>query len=283
MTRTKTYILTAVSAVLYIFLAWAFADGLFKLDNLFSGEYYAEYTILSYALLAFIIGAGVLQARRLPAEGVKIEATTNTTRGQADDPSFWKLLLGNAYFAVLWLPVRFFVGQEWLAAGEHKVRDAAWMDGSGTALVAPGEPVGFWERIVVIPEQGRPAITYAWYRDFIQWMIDNDWAGTMARVIAVGELLVGIGLIVGALVGIAAFFGTLMNFNFMLAGSASTNPVLFAIGVFLVLGWKVAGYFGIDRVLLPTMGAPWKAGSLITERKVTVMAEPVAPGTVAHA
>jgi len=48
-----------------------------------------------------------------------------------------------------------------------------------------------------------------------------------------------------------------LNFNFQLAGSASTNPVLFGLGVFLVLGWKVAGYWGLDRVLLKQFGTPW--------------------------
>ena len=55
----------------------------------------------------------------------------------------------------------------------------------------------------------------------------------------------------------AAFFGALMNMNFMLAGSASTNPVLFFLAVGLMLGWKVAGYYGADRVLLPLVGIPW--------------------------
>jgi thiosulfate dehydrogenase (quinone) large subunit len=280
MTRTKTYILTAVSAVLFIFLNWAFADGRFSLDSFWAPvgsdgiTVIAESSLLTYLLLAAIIGAGALQASRLPAKGVKVEPVKDTSPGQADDPALWKMLMGNAYFAVLWLPVRFFVGHEWLAAGEHKIRDDAWMSGEGTALVVPGEGMGYWERVVLIPEQGRPAITYGWYRDFIQYMIDQGWQGWFAQLIAVGEFLVGIGLILGALVGIAAFFGTLMNFSFMLAGSASTNPVLFGLGVFLVLGWKVAGYFGLDRVLLPTLGAPWKAGSLIKEHKVTVMHEP---------
>ena len=43
---------------------------------------------------------------------------------------------------------------------------------------------------------------------------------------ACGELLIGIALIVGALTGIAAFFGGFMNWNFMMAGSASANPLL---------------------------------------------------------
>jgi thiosulfate dehydrogenase (quinone) large subunit len=52
----------------------------------------------------------------------------------------------------------------------------------------------------------------------------------------------------------------------MLAGSASTNPVLFAISVFLILGWKVAGYLGIDRVLIPALGTPWKPGRIFPHR-----------------
>jgi len=55
---------------------------------------------------------------------------------------------------------------------------------------------------------------------------------------------IGVLLIIGAFVGIAAFFGAFMNFNFMLAGSASTNPVLFTLAIALMLAWKIAGYYG---------------------------------------
>jgi thiosulfate dehydrogenase [quinone] large subunit len=256
-TRSKTYILTAISVVLFIFLAWAFADGLFSLDNLFSGEYYSEYTIITYILLALIVGAGYLQAQRLPPEGVATPVTRETgTPGQTDDPTVWKLLMGNVYWSIFWMPIRFFVGLQWLQAGEHKVRDDAWMDG-GMALK------GFWERAVAIPEPpGRAAITYTWYRDFLQYMLDNEWYTWFAKLVAVGEFLIGLGLIVGALVGIAAFFGTLLNFSFMLAGTTSSNPVLFGLTVFLVLAWKVAGYWGLDRWLLPALGAPWNFGTL---------------------
>jgi thiosulfate dehydrogenase [quinone] large subunit len=270
MTRTKTYILTAVSAGLYIFLTWAFADGLWKLDNFwlpqtngvtsFSGS-----TLFTYLLFIAIIGAGIYQAQKLPAEGVDIAPQQATTPGQTDDPVFWKLLLGNVYLATLWMPLRFFIGRQWLTSGEGKIRNDAWMDG-GSALQ------GYWERAVAIPEApARPLITYGWYRDFIQYMLDNSWYTWFAKFVAIGEVLVGIGLIVGALVGLAAFFGTLMNFNFMLAGTVSTNPILFGLGVFLVLGWKVAGYFGVDRYLLPTLGAPWSFGTLFKGQGIGVM------------
>lgn len=250
MTRNRAYALTAISAGLYVLLAWIFADGLFSTGNFVNTDVLSSSSLLSYALLATIVVAGVYQARQLPAAGVDLTTATETGHGQVDDPVSWKLLLGNTFFSLIWMPVRFFVGQEWLTSGEGKVRNDAWMDG-GSALQ------GYWERAVAIPEQGRPAITYGWFRDFLDYMLRHEWYTWFAKVVAVGEVLIGLGLIVGALVGIAAFFGTVMNFNFQLAGSASTNPVLFGLGVFLVLAWKVAGWWGLDRWLLPMFGTPW--------------------------
>jgi thiosulfate dehydrogenase (quinone) large subunit len=73
---------------------------------------------------------------------------------------------------------------------------------------------------------------------------------------------VGVGLLLGALTGLAAFGGALMNMSFLLAGSASTNPVLFTLAIGLILAWKVAGYYGLDRFLLPMLGTPWHPGVL---------------------
>ena len=92
----------------------------------------------------------------------------------------------------------------------------------------------------------------------------------MNQVIIFGELAVGVGLIVGAFVGVAAFFGAFMNLNFMLAGTTSSNPVLFGLAVLLMLGWKVAGYYGLDRVLLPVVGTPW-------ERTIPALVAPAPP------
>jgi len=252
MTKSRTYTLTAVSAGLFALLCWVFADGLFT-GRLWNSEAIFSSSIWTYLMLAAIVAAGVYQARQLPSGGVETTSTPESrATGQVDDPVTWKLIMGNAYWAIIWMPVRFFVGLEWLSAGEHKVRDDAWMNG-GTALK------GYWERAIAVPE-GRPsspAGTYAWFEDFIRYMVNHEWYTWFAKIVAIGEVLVGVGLIVGALVGIAAFFGTLMNFNFQLAGSASTNPVLFALGVLLVLAWKVGGYWGADRFLLTRLGTPW--------------------------
>ena len=259
MTQRGTYILTAVAAGLYLFLTWAFADGLYSLSNLWNSDEYSGSSLFTYALLAAIILVGIRTARNMPIEAETGVERHETAPDEIPDPVFWRRLLGSVHFALFWLPLRFFIGREWLTAGEHKVRDDAWMDG-GTALQ------GYWERAVAIPEQGRPSITYGWYREFLQYMLDNEWYSWFGPLIAVGEVLVGVALIVGALVGISAFLGTLMNFNFQLAGSASSNPVLFGLGVFLVLAWKTAGYIGLDRYLLPYLGAPWQPGKLFTGR-----------------
>ena len=75
---------------------------------------------------------------------------------------------------------------------------------------------------------------------------------------AYGELLIGIGLILGAFTGVAAFFGGLMNWNFMMAGSGSTSPLLFVVAVGLILAWKVSGTIGADFFLLRWIGTPWR-------------------------
>ena len=38
------------------------------------------------------------------------------------------------------------------------------------------------------------------------------------------------------------------------------NPLLLMLGIFLVLAWKVAGWYGLDRYLLPLVGTPWTWG-----------------------
>ena len=88
---------------------------------------------------------------------------------------------------------------------------------------------------------------------------------------ALGEIAVGLGLLVGALTGIAAFFGATMNMSYMLAGSTSVNPVMFAFTIGIILAWKVAGWYGLDRYLLPLLGVPWH------RRAVVPAAEPAAP------
>jgi len=66
-----------------------------------------------------------------------------------------------------------------------------------------------------------------------------------------GEFLVGLGLILGTLTLTAAFFGLLMNFMFLFAGTVNTNPWLLLLGMLVVVAGTNAGRFGLDRYVLP--------------------------------
>jgi len=172
---------------------------------------------------------------------------------EVEGPAFSRYLFSNTRAGLFWLPIRIFISFEWIEAGWHKLTGAGWVDG-GSALL------GFWKGAVAVPAApGKPPITFEWYRTFLQTLIDNHAQGWFAWLITLGELAIGIGILVGALVGIAAFFGATMNMSFLLAGSASTNPVMFAFEIGLILAWRVAGYYGVDRYLLPRLGVPWHA------------------------
>jgi len=168
------------------------------------------------------------------------------------DPPIARFLFSDTRLALLWLVVRLYVGYAWLEAGLHKVQDPSWV-GGGTALK------GFWLSVTKIPvPPARPSITFDWYRGFLQILLDAGAYTWFGKVIAFGETAIGIALILGAFVGVAAAAGAFMNMNFMLAGSASTNPVLFILAIGLVLAWKTAGFIGLDNILLPLLGTPWR-------------------------
>lgn len=182
-------------------------------------------------------------------------------RTPVTDPVLVTRMFNTTQFAWLWAILRVYLGYSWLTAGWGKVTGKGWVDG-GAALK------GYWTSAVRVPEPpGKPAITYDWYRNFIQTLLDKEAHTWFGPLVAYGEVLVGICLILGILTGFAAFGGALMNFNFMMAGTASTNPVLFLIAVLLLLAWKTAGYLGVDRWLLPMVGTPWKNNAKVTPRR----------------
>jgi len=166
------------------------------------------------------------------------------------DPPIARTLFGDTRFSWIWLVARLYLGYSWLTSGFGKLSNPAWTD-SGSALKS------FWANAVAIPAQGKPPITFDWYRDFLTMLLNGGHYTWFAKLVILGELAIGTALILGAFVGIAAFFGAFMNWNFMMAGTTSVNPVFFTISIFLILAWKTAGYIGLDRWILPVLGTPW--------------------------
>ena len=70
----------------------------------------------------------------------------------------------------------------------------------------------------------------------------------------------------GLFTGLVALLLAFLNFNYMLAGSAGLNPVFLVLALLLVVAWKVAGWWGLDRFVLPALGPPGHPGSLFRRR-----------------
>ena len=192
-----------------------------------------------------------------------------TRKGEiVQDPPFLMKLLSDPRAAWLFLPLRIWLGYQWVSASLHKISSPDWVV-TGNALK------GFWTGAVAVSATGKSAITFDWYRSFLQYMLDIQAYTWFAKLVAYGELLIGIGLILGAFTGFAAFFGGLMNWNFMMAGSASTNPLLFVAAVALILGWKVAGYIGADYFLLRWIGTPWHSKPAVPVTPATILPAPM--------
>ncbi len=184
---------------------------------------------------------------------LKVEKVTDAQgRVLIQDPPVARFLFQGTVAAWFWLALRVWVGWEWFEAGLEKFETTAWMGPTGEGIL------GFWTRAAAVPAApAKPLITYDWYRAFLQLLIDSNAAPWFSKVIVFGEIAVGIGLILGAFVGLAAAGGLAMNMAFMLAGTTSTNPVLAMLSIVLILAWKNAGYYGLDRFLLPALGTPW--------------------------
>lgn len=163
--------------------------------------------------------------------------------------------------AWLWLIVRVYVGWEWLVAGWAKVNNPAWVGSE-----AGGAMKGFLSGALQKTGGAHPDVQW-WYADFVQnYAINNTFV--LSHMVAFGELLVGIALILGIFVGIAAFFGAFMNMNFLLAGTVSANPIFLLLGILLLMAWRVAGWYGLGRYAVPLLGTPWRAGTLFGGNKI---------------
>lgn len=181
--------------------------------------------------------------------------------GLPRDPLFAEFLSSSTGSSSFWFTVRMYLGFTWLTAGIEKLLSPAWLN--GVALK------GFWTFASTPPKDPtHAAVAYEWYRQLLHFMVQNQWYTWFTYFVIFGEILIGLGLLFGGLTGIAAFFGALLNFSFGLAGSAGVNPLLLVLAILVVWSWKVAGWYGIDRYLLPRLGTFWQPGTFFQPKPV---------------
>ena len=172
-----------------------------------------------------------------------------------EDPPVARALFGHVRWAWIWLILRLYAGWVWLQAGWEKLHDPTWVGAkAGTALS------GFVNHALTETSGAHPNVQ-GWYGSFLQHTV-LPYTAVWSHVVSWGEFLVGVALILGIFAGIAAFFGAFMNMNYLLAGAVSTNPILLVIAILLVLAWKTAGWWGLDRWVLPALGTPWRPGAV---------------------
>ncbi len=158
--------------------------------------------------------------------------------------NFSRLFFEDTHLAPIWFIVRVYVGWQWLLAGYEKVINHVWVgDKAGIAL--KGFLVG-----VLAKASGPHPDVQVWYAAFINGFVIHHLA-LFSYMVSFGELLVGIGLILGAFTGVAAFFGAFMNMNYLLAGTVSTNPILLVLEILIILARRPAAHFGLDRFIGP--------------------------------
>jgi thiosulfate dehydrogenase (quinone) large subunit len=176
-----------------------------------------------------------------------------------EEPAFSRWLFGSSKAAWIWLIARLWLGWEWLQAGWSKLfggnitwkfwnwGDAAysltghgnigWVrsgtvateDGGQRTLQVGDAVAGFARGALERGTAGEhPDIAYSWYVSFLEWVRDT------------GHTVLGF------------------------AGSAGVNPAMIAVAGVLILAWRNAGWYGLDRFLLPKLGTPWHRGELFT-------------------
>jgi thiosulfate dehydrogenase [quinone] large subunit len=174
---------------------------------------------------------------------------------QIPEPKLAQLLFADTRLTWMWLIIRIYVGWAWLEAGWSKFNNPAWAGSeAGTALT------GFLNGALKKTTGLHPDVQ-GWYGDLIQNVALPN-AEALSYIVTYAEIAIGVLLIAGLFTGIAAFFGSFMNMNFLLAGAVSTNPILLFLQLFLVLAWRVAGWVGLDRYALPALGTPWQSGKI---------------------
>jgi len=151
----------------------------------------------------------------------------------------------NVWAAAAVTLIRLYAGWQWMHHGWEKLTGG--FDASGFLQNAAAHPVA---------DKATQAVLFPNYTHFIQhFALPN--VKLINFLVPLGEFLIGLGLIVGGLTLTAAFFGMLLNFLFLFAGTVSTNPWLLLLGFIVFTAGANAGRFGLDGYVMPMLYRAW--------------------------
>lgn len=160
--------------------------------------------------------------------------------------------------APLWLLARLYLGYDFLMAGWSKMANPVWF-GSDAGAALTGFINGAVAKTACaanVPAALCHPDVQMWYASFLQGTVLPH-AMVWSNAVVVGEIAIGLGLIVGLLTGTAAFFAFFMSLNFLLAGTVSTNPIIISLALPLIAARRVAGHLGLDHWFRPFCRRYW--------------------------
>jgi thiosulfate dehydrogenase (quinone) large subunit len=152
---------------------------------------------------------------------------------------FINFLRQNKKVSIFLALLRIYLGYTWVMAGWGKIAGGQF-DASGFLQGALANAIG-----------EHPAVQGWWAAFLNNIAIPNVEAFNF--LIPWGELLVGLGLLIGCFTKTAVFFGMAMNFSYMFSGTTSTNPQLVLLSIFILVSAMNAGRYGVDGIIMPTL------------------------------
>ncbi|EKQ55796.1 MULTISPECIES: DoxX family membrane protein [unclassified Clostridium] len=152
-------------------------------------------------------------------------------------------IFNNKYLVPVWTVLRVWLGYQWIVPAMEKLKDPKWVGSeAGTAIT------GFLKGGLAQATGEHPSVQW-WYARFIENVALPN-AKIFTYLVPYGELLVGISLILGAFTIAGLLGGALMNLNYMLAGTTSTNPILYTAAIILMVAGANAYKMGIDQLII---------------------------------
>ncbi|BCZ46312.1 hypothetical protein psyc5s11_23790 [Clostridium gelidum] len=152
-------------------------------------------------------------------------------------------IFNNKYFVPIWTVLRVWLGYQWIVPAIEKLKDPTWVGSqSGVAIT------GFLKGALAKSTGEHPAVQW-WYARFVENVAMPN-AKVFSYLVPCGELLVGISLILGAFTIAGLIGGAFMNLNYLLAGTTSTNPILYTVAIILMVAGANVYKLGIDSLLI---------------------------------
>lgn len=150
------------------------------------------------------------------------------------------------------LLLRLYFGWIFLSSGINKLQTGFGADAvSGYLKGALGKTSASLLATKGPEAAAHPDVTATW-----AWIIQHIFlpnAGIFAFLVKLGEVTIGVGLILGLFTHLAAGLGMIMSFTYLLSGTASiTGPTIIA---FLIIFWLGADsyLFGVDRFFMDSL------------------------------